>query len=192
MIFFILIIVGYKKNILPIAVQISREYAVTEINSEIDKALYSLIEQMGLENESFFEKTVNSTGEISYMEMDSVLINQFCSRLGVEVSKGLNQMQSRKIYLPISLFAGIDLFDQFGPRLAFYISPMGNASVDYYSEVVSAGINRVNYNLWLNVKARVGLVNPLDTRQVEIERKVLLVSTVFSGEVPKAYLGSGE
>ena len=65
----------------------------------------------------------------------------------------------------------------------------GSAEADYETSVESAGIGQVNFKVCPVVKTDMTIVSPLMDKRISIMRKLMLVNTVFSGEVPEAFYG---
>jgi hypothetical protein len=55
------------------------------------------------------------------------------------------------------------------------------------SEFISAGINQVNYKIWLNISIELQIVNPFYKENLKLIRKVLLADMIFNGKVPEHY-----
>ena len=53
--------------------------------------------------------------------------------------------------------------------------------------VLSAGINQINYKIWVDISMEMKIVNPLYQEILSMERKIMLVDIVFSGKVPEHY-----
>jgi len=68
------------------------------------------------------------------------------------------------------------------------LQPIGDATADYETSMTQAGVNQVNFQVWINVHTTVSIVNPLWSKDLEITRKLTLVNTVFNGEIPKTYI----
>ena len=64
---------------------------------------------------------------------------------------------------------------------------MGSTKVDYISTFESAGINQINYKIWLNISIELKIVNPLYHETITMERKIMLADIVFIGKVPEHY-----
>lgn len=186
LILFFSLILCYNKFVLPSAIAVSQKYAVTRINSEISRAVDSGISQLGIKAEDF-TKEVNS-GDTSRINIDSLLINKLCSLSAVQLSESLNKINSEKISLPVGIFSGIPLISNIGIDIPIHLQSMGEALVDYDTQMKSAGINQVNYMIWLNAECRIAIVNPLWRKEVIVKRKVMLVDTILNGKVPEGYI----
>ena len=182
----LLIILCYNKFVLPSAIDISQKYAVTRINSEISRAVENGITQLSINTEDFTREV--DSGETSRVSIDSLLVNRLCSLSALQLSESLNKINSEKISLPVGIFSGIPLLSNIGIDVPIHLQSMGEALVDYDTEMRSAGINQVNYIIWLDVECRVAVVNPLWRKEVIVKRKVMLVDTIFSGKVPEGYI----
>jgi len=180
----------YEKRVLPAVVEISSLRAETLINGVIQDRFKSAADRLGVVSESFYTKSVDGKGNINSLSVNTLLVNDICSLLASDISKELSNPGKQRIALPSGMFTGIKPLYNSGPDFTVRVYPVGSASVDYESSFSSAGINQINFQIWLNVSATVMVVNPLQSRQTTVTRKVLLVNTVFAGEVPFMYLNS--
>ena len=101
-------------------------------------------------------------------------------------------MEKRKVYIPLGSALGIDYFANTGPEIGFYIKQMGKADVDYETEFLTAGINQVNFRVYISVKLDIKTVNPLGSGTVETTRKIVLIDTAKAGKVPNNYINMGK
>ena len=189
--FFVLLVAGftmfvmsYDKRLMPAVIEISKLNAVTRINSVISNSVNKKIADEGIETEDFYFKTVSDNGKIQSLTVNSVLIDSLCSSLAVDISNELASLEREKIKIPIGRITGITSMANLGPSYTVKLQPLGTATVDYLTNFESAGINQINFQIWLQVEARILVVNPLQNHEVFVERRVLLLNTVFSGEVP--------
>lgn len=182
------VFIQYDRNVLPVAIEISEKYATTKVNEEISKAVEGVVSEKELKSSDFYTNAVNTEGRINYMSVDTLLINQICGKVASDVSKGLNEMSGNKMKLPVGVFSGINLLSHYGPKCTVRVSPIGDAVVDYETNFEAVGINQVSFQVWLKVETDVSIANPMYDRSMKISRRLMLVDTVFNGEVPEAYL----
>lgn len=183
-IFYFLIL--FNKRVMPIAAAISEKYAATKINSAINTACEEIVSDMQINQQDFF--ITDKSEEKNLISINTLMINEFCSRLSVKISDELNNLSDDEIILPLGVLTGIDMFASSGPKYKITLKPMGSSLVDYETEFNSAGINQINFQIYLNVESEVSIVNPLYKKNVIIKRKLMLVNTVFNGEVPSTYM----
>jgi sporulation protein YunB len=185
----ILFIFIFEKLAMPICIRIANEQAVSRINTAIGTAVEQSIQSLELSSNKLYTAQYDLNGKISSINVDSVLVNKLCANTAEDVSLKLNSLSAESIGVPLGVLTGIGLLSDKGPKISVHISPSGSATADYESEVISTGIGQVNFKVWLVVNTEVGLVNPLVNDRLNITRKIMLVNTVFSGEVPKAFYG---
>lgn len=184
--FFVLILVLYDKYVLPSAITVSRKYAVTTINNEIQRSLNNCIEDMGLKSEDFI---INSGyGENTAHTVNVILINQVCARIASELSNAMNIDETENIEFPIGAFTGINMLANVGPSVKVRIDQMGEATADYETVFKEAGVNQVNLEIWIEVRTDVAIVNPNWEDEMTVTRKIMLVNTIYGGKIPQTYL----
>lgn len=178
----------FDSKVLPTAISISEKYATTRINEEINNAVDNVISQEQLTSSDFFKKTLNTNEQLNYLSVDTLLINEICSKVASQISKNLNLLEEQKIILPIGIFSGVNFLSNYGPKFSVTIVPMGKTVVDYDTSFEAVGINQINFQIWLNIETEIDIINPLYSNPIIVKRKLMLVNTVFNGEVPSTYL----
>lgn len=183
---FFYFLIQFEKKVIPVAIEISEKYAVTEINSSINKACENVISEMGLTQEDFFISSNESNDK--YISVNTLLINNVCSKLSVKISEKLNQDRKEKIKLPIGILTGLDFLSNSGPECKITLKPLGSSEIDYETNFEAVGINQVNFQIYLLIKSEITIVNPFYSKNVIINRKLMLVNTIYNGEVPSTYM----
>ncbi len=178
----------FEKEVLPTAIKVSQKYATNMISQEISKSVEKVIKDENLSTSDFFIKTTDSKTNNIYLEVDTMLINRICSLISLELSNRLKNINDTKIEMPVGVFSGISAFSELGPSFTVYISSIGDAKVDYETNFQSVGINQINFQAYLNVEASVSIINPMYKKDIDISRKLMLLNTVFNGQVPNTYL----
>ncbi|MCD8238215.1 MAG: sporulation protein YunB [Clostridiales bacterium] len=186
----IMLFFGLKKideRLFPSAEAIGTAYAADYINKQIDLTAKKIAEEKGVSYADFF--TLSETnGEVSQIITNSLLINEFCSETAAALSDALFKTEIKKIPLSLGLLTGIGFLSNMGPKINYRIVPTGITAADYETSLTSAGINRINYRIFINITASISITSPLTQKPFKITRKYMLVDTVFSGSVPDTYL----
>ena len=185
LIIFFVISVAYIHFVMPISVKICQKYAITSINNIIQNSLYS--SSKNIKSEDFILRSDNN-GRLEYLSVNSMIVNNICAETASTVSQNLNNLTTSKIRLPLGVFTGLPILSHFGPSTTIRLQPIGDATADYETSMTQAGVNQVNFQVWINVHTTVSIVNPLWSKDLEISRKLTLVNTVFNGEIPKTYI----
>ena len=185
LIIFFVISVAYIHFVMPISVKICQKYAITSINNIIQNSLYS--SSKNIKSDDFILRSDNN-GRLEYLSVNSMIVNNICAETASTVSQNLNNLTPSKIRLPLGVFTGLPILSHFGPSTTIRLQPIGDATADYETSMTQAGVNQVNFQVWINVHTTVSIVNPLWSKDLEITRKLTLVNTVFNGEIPKTYI----
>ena len=185
LIIFFVISIAYIHFVMPISVKICQKYAITSINNIIQNSMYSA--SKNIKSEDFILRSDNN-GRLEYLSVNSMIVNNICAETASTVSKNLNNLTTAKIRLPLGVFTGLPILSHFGPSTTIRLQPIGDATADYETSMTQAGVNQVNFQVWINVHTSVSIVNPLWSKDLEITRKLTLVNTVFNGEIPKTYI----
>lgn len=185
LIIFFVISVAYIHFVMPISVKICQKYAITSINNIIQNSLYS--SSKNIKSEDFILRSDNN-GRLEYLSVNSMIVNNICAETASTVSQNLNNLTTSKIRLPLGVFTGLPILSHFGPSTTIRLQPIGDATADYETSMTQAGVNQVNFQVWINVHTTVSIVNPLWSKDLEITRKLTLVNTVFNGEISKTYI----
>lgn len=185
LIIFFVISIAYIRFVMPISVKICQKYAITSINNIIQNSMYSA--SKNIKSEDFILRSDNND-RLEYLSVNSIIVNNICAETASTVSQNLNNLTTSKIRLPLGVFTGLPILSHFGPSTTIRLQPIGDATADYETSMTQAGVNQVNFQVWINVHTTVSIVNPLWSKDLEITRKLTLVNTVFNGEIPKTYI----
>lgn len=173
----------YNRAVLPVVIEVSQKYAVTQVNKQINDAYNDIIDKLGTNQQDFTLKN-----ESGYMSANTVVINKICADMAYKISDNLNNIENQKIKIPVGLFLYGNIFSDIGPLMDIGIRSMGEAKMDYDSSFKACGVNQVNYKLWLNVQCEVAVITPLLHKNVVIERKIVIIDMIYNGGVPNTYL----
>jgi len=175
-------------TIIPAVTTIASQRAVTVINEVINETLTGIIDDFALTSEDFYNLTTDDTGRLTSLSVDTILVNRVANLLAMDVSGGLSYGDAMRVGVPMGLFTGMPIFAGAGPDFYVNIVPAGEATVEYETSFTSAGINQINFQVWLYVETTMRIVLPLQDTTIPVSRRVPLVNTVFAGEVPEGML----
>lgn len=181
----ILAATSFNHFILPIITDVCNRYAITKINNEINSATDKVISDMNIKTSDFTEEITNT--DLSHINLNSLLLNSVTNKIVTQISENMNNLSFHEIEVPIGAFSGIPLFSSMGFTVPIHISSVGDAKADYETNLTSAGVNQVSYQVWLNIECNAAVVNPVFGKNICVKRKLLLVNTIFNGKVPEGY-----
>ena len=186
-IFFIILLVMscVDNKVFDIVIEISHMKSKLVANEIINQSVKNTIRTMNVASSDFF---IDNASDLNSISANTILINDFCANVSDEITKQLMEISDERIKVPLGSATGIDFFANMGPEIPFSLRPEGTTEVDYETGFESVGINQVNFKIWINVNLVVQIVNPLRKEKMILTRKVMLVDTVISGQVPNQYL----
>ncbi len=151
----------------------------------MDTAITEVMQEMEPNSTALLQQT-----EESYTA-NTVYINHFCTRLSQKITEGFSALPKDAICVPLGAATPFSFLANKGPSIPFTVLPMGTARVEYETAFHSAGINQINYKIWLNISMELKIVNPLHKESVTTERKIMLADLLFGGKVPTHYFQMG-
>ncbi|MCL2621404.1 MAG: sporulation protein YunB [Defluviitaleaceae bacterium] len=174
-----------NRSIMPAVIVIANQRSVGLVNEVINESLLATINQFSLVSEDFFTMRTEDNGQLTHLAVDTILINQVAAQLAVDISRNLIDDAPESVPMPIGMLTGIPLLAGIGPSIPINVIPTGEARVEYRTSFASAGINQINFQVWLYVETNMRITIPLQEETVPVSRRVPLVNTVFAGEVPE-------
>lgn len=168
-------------------IEISSIEAKERANEAINEAIASSISEMNLEAADFF--IYNSENTYS---ADMLLINNLSAKISRYISDYMQEKSRLKTEIPIGMLTGIDMLSNMGPNLNIYVKPAGAVNINTKSQVISAGINQVNYKIYFDVEIESKIVMPFKEQSVMFQKEILIVDSVIKGSVPDAYFNADQ
>ena len=179
----ILLLILSDGKVTKAVIEISSLQAKQRSSMAIDEAIKYNTEKMNLKTEDFFIYM----SENAY-SADLLVINEFSSGISSYITEYMKDMSKKEIEVPLGFLTGIDMFSNLGPCIKIYVMPVGSANVTTKSQVESAGINQVNYKIYLDIEIESKIVMPFKEKPIIYKRQVLLVDAVIKGDIPETYL----
>ncbi|GHU50411.1 hypothetical protein AGMMS49975_01390 [Clostridia bacterium] len=152
------------------------------MNTVCRESVLEVSAEMGITSDNLYVKT---EGGIS---VNSILMNEFCYRVSARACEKLESTPKSDISVPLGALLGINWLANKGPLYTVALIPTGTISATYETSFEAAGINQVNFCVWLNVSSSVRIVNPIQEEVLSSSRRVAVVNAVISGAVPNTYL----
>lgn len=180
------------KRLLPTVLKIEEYTVFARLNQNIDAAVASAVGSRGLISSDFYIKNEDGNGKITYLAVNTLLINEICSKLAVEIDEKLISGSLDTVSVPIGALLGIEWLANVGPSYKISVMPMGGSSADYETSFSAAGINQINFQVWLTLNLKMHIVNPIQSHEITVTRKIPLVNTVFAGEIPNMFINPGQ
>ena len=172
------------RRMIPVALAIAGEHIRARTNAIYQAALEDVVKTRGLVSDDFYIKTTDEEGRLADLSVNTLLVNAVCAELAVRISEGLATDGEDIVEVPLGTLLDIRILANHGTRCRIRVRPMGGVNVDYESSFTSAGINQVNFQIWLKIESSAQVINPLQDGEIRMTRHVPLVNTVFAGQIP--------
>jgi sporulation protein YunB len=84
---------------------------------------------------------------------------------------------------------GARVLSSSGPAIPVRLMPIGTVGIDLKQEFTAEGINQTRHRIWIHATARMRVILPVATREVEVSADLPLSETVIVGPVPSSFYG---
>lgn len=185
----ILILSQFEKRVVPSLQEISHNRSMAIANEIIDDCIQSLMAELPLSMENFLTLTDEETS--TYLT-NTKQINLFCTSLNKKINTAMQSLPNEEILIPLGAASNSNFFANWGPKIPFTLMPAGGITSDYETSFVAAGINQVNYKIWINLSLDIQIVNPLYKEKITLTKKIMLVDTIIGGKVPDHFFNMAQ
>ena len=131
-------------------------------------------------------------GNIALIRSDTVMQNYLASQVVLNCDKRLTELGALGTKIPIGYLTNDILFSNIGPEITIKMKQVGNITTSYESIFESAGINQTRHKIYLNVSAKIRLIIPLKSKEVEICSQIPVSETIIVGKIPDTAISLGE
>ncbi len=183
---FIIFIYLFEKHIVPAIISIGEKYVVNLVNEKLNESISETIEEMQISSSDFFNKSFDGD-DINYIDVNTLAINNFCLNISNNLSELLKKDSIMQIELPLGMIFGFNALSNIPPKIKLNILYSGENTIDYETSFKSVGINQINFQIYINAVIKVAIVNPMYKKDIEVTRKLMIINTVFKGDVPNTY-----
>lgn len=178
-----------NERVMPSVFKTMETHGENKSTKAIDAAVKEVVGNSGITTADLYVKSEGSDGRLTSLSANTMLINTLCADVAEEVVKKLEEIGDETVYLPLGILSGVDFLATKGPPVfEITVKPAGHCTVDYKTSFKSEGINQVNYQIWLEIKSSVTIVNPVINRNFTVERRLPVVNTYISGNVPQSMI----
>lgn len=180
---FNIILYLFNKRILPSVLSIGevkmKSEAVKIINEESVKVFS---EDFNYEDIINIEK--DSEGNITMVRADTVKQNYLASQVVLNCDEKLSELGDLGVKIPLGYLTNNIMFYNIGPKITVKMQQVGNITTSYESEFESAGINQTRHKIYLNVEAKMRIVVPFHSDEIEVTTQIPVSDTIIVGKIP--------
>lgn len=185
------ILLDYSSNKIT---NIINEIINESINNKIYRYKYNdIIKIDGQDNENitsidFDNEIVNS---MLYMVSDEIL-----GKIKLLESNNYNNLNLKYIssndkvyYVPYGVIYGSSILSNLGPKIPFKISLVGSTNNETKINIDEYGINSSKVEVVLNINFKMMVLLPFKSKEIVINKTIILDSKIIQGKVPDYYGG---
>lgn len=133
----------------------------------------------------------DSDGNITMIRSDTVKQNYLASQVVLNCDERLSELGELGTKVPLGYITNNLFFYQMGPNITVKMKQIGNINTSYESLFESAGINQTRHKIYLNVSAKLRVIVPLSSRDVDISCQIPISETIIVGKIPQTAINMG-
>ncbi len=183
-------IAGYTfiKYLRPKILHISQRFAENEVSNIVDAEVKRLMLQEFLSYDKITQITRDSSGQVTSISANSVLINNFANELDIKIGDEIEKREVIQNGIYLSSLLGIDIFNGMGPKVRISFQPVSVTNVDIFHTFEEAGINQTLHTIHLRISVEIEILIPLAYSRINVISEMPIAQTLIVGTVPDAYL----
>jgi sporulation protein YunB len=135
----------------------------------------------------------SDTSNISSVIINTKLVNNILNDAYSVIDEVFNNHLEEyfaDLEIPLGTLVSKSIFSGMGPNIKIPITPVGSYKLDILTNTISYGINNSLIELYLKINVDIEALIPLQKEKFPTETKIIILSQVIQGEVPKYYYSS--
>lgn len=162
--------------------------AIQLATEAVQKTLQKEVADENLQYQDFINIHKDNQGHVAMMQADTVKINKVSANITLAVQQTLEELRWQSFSIPIGQVFGIPFLSSLGPRVRYYILPVGTVRVNVTDKFESAGINQTRHTIYLNFDTSVRIVIPSKSGETVVATQVPLAESIIVGSVPSTFV----
>lgn len=159
--------------------------AASKGNKIVSDEVNKVMKDYDYDNLISIEKDVQ--GNITLIKSNAIIINEIVTKITKNIQKEFDKIPTITVLVNMGAVSGISVLKNLEPRFEVELESAGNLDTSLRTEFKSVGINQTHHKVYLDIKARVGILTPFATFGKNINSEVLLTEAIIVGEVPESY-----
>ncbi len=168
----------------PYVKAVAEDSAVNLAMSSINTAIEEVIAAERVTYDMLAIVDRDGSGRVTSVKTDALKMNLLKSKVGNKIKDRIDEIKEHKIYVPLGVLLGSDLWSGMGPKISSKISLYGNVVTDITSEFKSSGINQTIHRIVVKINANISVMLPSFTTEVKVSTSMCIAETVIVGIVP--------
>lgn len=137
--------------------------------------------------------TYNDVNSVSTVIINTKLVNQILDDAHLVVSEVFSDHLEEyflDLEIPLGTLISKSIFSGMGPTIKIPITPVGSYEIDILTNTTPYGINNSLIELYLSIEVDIEALIPLQKTSFPSATKIVILSQLIQGEVPKYYYSS--
>ena len=130
----------------------------------------------------------NANGDIVLIDVKPSIINKISSEYSVKIKNKLDKNLEKGIKIPLIAFTGIKIFSGYGVKVNFKMLEVNKVNSEIRNDFISQGINQTLHRNFIDITVKINLMLPLKTKEICINKTILLNESILVGKIPQVYL----
>ncbi len=126
----------------------------------------------------------DSEGNINMLRADTLKMNKIAYDVALNSQRELKKLGNSGIKIPMGYIFQNNILASLGPSVSVNMNPVGYIETRYQSEFESAGINQTRHKIYVQVYAKLKIIIPTKTDDIEVRSEVPIAETIIIGKVP--------
>lgn len=173
----------FNKRILPTVLSIGEVKMKSEAIRIINEETMKVYEE-NFKYDDIINIEKDDEGNIKMIRSDTVKQNTLVSKVVLSCDEKLSELGEIGVKIPLGYLTNNIMFYKLGPKINIKMQEIGSIETSYESIFESAGINQTRHKIYLNLKATIRVIVPLNSKDVEITSQIPISDTIIVGEIP--------
>lgn len=126
----------------------------------------------------------DNEGNITMLKADTLKMNKIANDVAVKSQDKLKQLGTQGIELPIGYIFQNNILAHMGPKVSVKMDPIGYIETKYESTFESAGINQTRHKIYVQVYAKLKIIIPFESDDIEVKGEIPIAETIIVGKIP--------
>lgn len=184
---FTVCLVLLDRQVRPVVKAMSISYAKILAEQAINSTVTRILDENDITADDLITITRNSEGDITDLQVNSMLANRLKTGLSDGVLTGLLALEEQDLSIPLGTLSGIQLFSGWGPDIHIKVIPAAYVDTKIISTFTSAGVNQTVHRIVFRVVVDISAIVPGYVSTGQIESDMVFSEMVIVGTVPNSF-----
>lgn len=180
----------FDKSVLPAVLEIAQMKMTTQATNIINETALEVYSN-GFNYSDIMIIEKDNSGNITVVRADTVKLNYLATQLILKCNEKIQELEIMGVKVPIGFMTNKSVIHNLGPKVTIKMEQIGNVESSYESIFESAGINQTRHKIYLNVKMKIKVIVPLNSKEVTVTTQIPVSETIIVGKTPDTSIELG-